>query len=40
MILANYHTHTTRCKHAVGTEREYIETMKNCFAWAADMRDL
>ena len=26
MILANYHTHTTRCKHAVGTEREYIET--------------
>lgn len=21
----NYHTHTTRCKHAVGTEREYIE---------------
>jgi len=25
MILANYHTHTTRCKHAVGTEREYIE---------------
>ncbi len=24
-MLANYHTHTTRCKHAVGTEREYIE---------------
>ena len=22
---ANYHTHTTRCKHATGTEREYIE---------------
>ncbi len=22
---ANYHTHTVRCKHAVGTEREYIE---------------
>ena len=22
---ANYHTHTTRCKHAWGTEREYIE---------------
>ena len=22
---ANYHTHTTRCKHASGTEREYIE---------------
>ena len=22
---ANYHTHTTRCHHAVGTEREYIE---------------
>lgn len=21
----NYHTHTTRCHHAVGTEREYIE---------------
>lgn len=25
MILANYHTHTVRCKHAEGTEREYIE---------------
>ena len=24
-MLANYHTHTTRCHHAVGTEREYIE---------------
>ena len=22
---ANYHTHTTRCNHAFGTEREYIE---------------
>jgi histidinol-phosphatase (PHP family) len=22
----NYHTHTTRCNHASGTEREYIET--------------
>ena len=26
MILANYHTHTARCNHAMGTEREYIET--------------
>lgn len=25
MMLANYHTHTVRCKHAKGTEREYIE---------------
>ena len=25
MILANYHTHTVRCHHAAGTEREYIE---------------
>lgn len=24
-MIANYHTHTVRCKHAVGTEREYIE---------------
>ena len=24
-ILSNYHTHTPRCKHAVGGEREYIE---------------
>ena len=23
---ANYHTHTVRCNHATGTEREYIET--------------
>ena len=25
MMTANYHTHTTRCNHAEGTEREYIE---------------
>ncbi len=25
MLLANYHTHTTRCNHATGDEREYIE---------------
>lgn len=25
-LTANYHTHTTRCQHAYGTEREYIET--------------
>ena len=25
-MLANYHTHTFRCNHANGTEREYIET--------------
>lgn len=25
MKKANYHTHTWRCKHAKGTEREYIE---------------
>ncbi len=25
-MTANYHTHTFRCHHAVGTEREYIET--------------
>ena len=24
-IKANYHTHTYRCQHAIGTEREYIE---------------
>lgn len=24
-MLANYHSHTTRCRHASGTEREYIE---------------
>lgn len=24
-LIANYHTHTTRCMHAWGTEREYIE---------------
>lgn len=26
IMLANYHTHTIRCKHAFGSEREYIET--------------
>lgn len=25
-MIANYHTHTKRCRHAEGTEREYIET--------------
>lgn len=24
-MFANYHTHTTRCNHAAGTDREYIE---------------
>lgn len=24
-MIANYHAHTTRCNHAVGTEREYVE---------------
>lgn len=24
-MTANYHTHTTRCQHAVGTEKEYVE---------------
>ena len=24
-IKSNFHTHTTRCKHATGTEREYVE---------------
>ncbi len=32
---ANYHTHTVRCNHAKGTEREYIEQ-----ALARDMRIL
>lgn len=25
-MIANYHTHTARCRHAFGDEREYIET--------------
>ncbi len=30
MITKNYHTHTPRCKHASGSEREYIEeALKN-----------
>lgn len=24
-MIANYHTHTTRCGHAIGSDREYIE---------------
>ena len=24
-MIANYHTHTWRCHHAIGTEREYVE---------------
>lgn len=31
-MLANYHTHTVRCNHATGTEREFIESaIKNGF---------
>lgn len=31
-MLANYHTHTIRCNHASGSEREYIEnSIKNGF---------
>lgn len=29
-MLANYHTHTIRCKHAVGSEREYIQRAIDC----------
>lgn len=25
-MVANYHTHTWRCRHAVGEDREYVET--------------
>ena len=24
-MIANYHTHTHRCNHAIGRERDYIE---------------
>ena len=24
-MIFNYHTHTTRCNHAIGTDREYVE---------------
>jgi len=24
-VIANYHTHTPRCRHACGTETEYVE---------------
>ena len=24
-MIANYHTHTWRCNHATGTERQYVE---------------
>lgn len=29
-ILTNYHTHTPRCHHAVGTEEDYIQTALRC----------
>ena len=25
MLLANYHTHTARCRHAWGEDKEYVE---------------
>ena len=24
-MIANFHTHTARCNHATGTDREYVE---------------
>ena len=24
-MIANYHTHTTRCRHASGTEEAYVQ---------------
>lgn len=35
MIPSNYHTHTTRCLHAVGSEKQYIES-----AISAGMKEL
>ena len=29
-MTANYHTHTPRCNHAIGEEREYIERAISC----------
>ena len=29
-MLYNYHTHTKRCNHAVGTEHEYVESAIAC----------
>ena len=34
-MIANYHTHTPRCRHASGAEEEYVRT-----AIAADMKIL
>ena len=28
-MIANYHTHTPRCRHAMGSEREYVENAIN-----------
>ena len=30
VLKANYHTHTVRCNHASGTEREYVENAIKC----------
>lgn len=30
MIRANYHTHTKRCKHATGTEEDYVTSAISC----------
>ena len=41
-MIANYHTHTKRCKHATGEDREYVEAaietgLKILVACAAEM---
>ena len=30
---ANYHTHTTRCQHAFGEDREYVEEFGQDFGY-------
>ena len=29
-MTANYHTHTIRCNHAIGSDREYIKKAIEC----------
>lgn len=28
--ITNYHTHTSRCKHAQGTDRDYVQQAVDC----------
>jgi len=38
-MIANFHTHTWRCNHAGGTERQYVEKALEAGLWILGFSD-